>query len=164
MKNTLSFLLYVFISILCICAFSSLPMNDNSQIREKYSSWSGVIRIWISDSTNASPAPWVNACSKDFEKLQNGVYINVQTVPASAIANMATDNPPDMIIWPSGLLDSPAGLAEITGEYPLRENLARSPYAVPLLTDAHAWIHSLPALPSDMENTPAACRKATSYP
>lgn len=163
MKATVLFVTLCLMCILGICAFSSLPRNSAPIIQEKYDGWAGVIRIWVCEDMAINPLGWLSACGERFEKSHKGVYINVQTVPASALVELQESgiNPPDMIIWPAGLLDDGEGLCELTGEYPLRAGLDISRRAVPVLTGAHVWIFdtgAYPALPSDMYGVSAACR------
>lgn len=158
MKNALSFLLICSIAILGICAFCSLPKDQSGIVKEKYNDWTGVIRIWVQNDIKTNPAQWINTCSTEFERSRKGIYINTQSVSPSAITSFRDTgiNPPDIIIWSAGLLDSADSLSEITGEYSLRPGLEQSPYAVPLLTDAYAWIYA-GSLPADMQGTPVAC-------
>lgn len=158
MKSTLSFLLICAIAILGICAFCSLPKDQSGIVKEKYNDWTGVIRIWVQNDIKTNPLQWINTCSTKFERERKGIYINVQSVSPAAIKTLRETgiNPPDIIIWSAGLLDTADGLHEITGEYPLRPGLKQSPYAIPLLTGAYAWIYT-GSLPADMRDTPVAC-------
>jgi hypothetical protein len=163
MKATVLFVSLCLICVLGICAFSALPRDSTPIIQEKYSGWAGVIRIWVCDDMSIDPAAWLGACAARFEKSHEGIYVNVQTVPAQALTGLRESgiNPPDMIVWPVGLLEDSAGLYELTGEYPLRAGLDISRYAVPVLTGAHTWIFdtgAYSALPSDMYDVPIACR------
>jgi len=163
MKSTLSFLSICVTAIIGICAFSTLPDDNSAIVKEKYNDWTGVIRIWVCDEIKPTPLTWLNSCAADYEKTVSGTYISIQRTTASAITHFAESgiNPPDMIIWQAGLLDSTEGLHEITGEFPVRSGLVQSAYAVPILTDAYAWIYDpaeIPAIPADMYDIPVVCR------
>lgn len=166
MKRVLLFMSLLLCAALGIIAYSHLPNDGSPIVQEKYAGWSGVLRVWVCDDLRiggTSPISWLNACATAFEKSHKGIYVNVQTVPSEAIARMDETgiNPPDMIIWPAGLLDDADYLIELSGEYPLRLGLDISPYAVPVLTGAHFWIFDTDqysALPNDMYDVSSACR------
>lgn len=155
----------------CACAAAGLwaaaklPADTSPLIEEKYEAWSGVLRVWVAqDCGTPGLVGWLNACTGDVEKACNGVYINIRQVSNEAIANFlsAGINPPDVIIYPAGLVTCVEGLEVITAAYPLRRGLQATPYAVPVLTDARFWIYdtgAYSALPADMYQVSAACRE-----
>lgn len=155
----------------CVCviaglrAAARLPADTAPLIEKKYEAWSGVLRVWAVQDTDAPGlAGWLNECASSVERAYNGVYICIRQVPAEAAAGFLTTgvNPPDIIVYPSGLLDSDEGLEVITASYPLRRGLSATPYAVPVLTAARFWIYDTdvyPALPADMYTVSAACRE-----
>lgn len=163
MKRALCFVSLCLLCALGFVSYSKLPGDGSSLVRESYECFSGVIRVWVCDGMRADPLGWLNACAAEFEKQNRGIYISAQRVAPAAISGLFESgiNPPDMIVWPAGFLSSPDGLWEITGEYPLRDGLDISPYAVPLLTGAKLWLFSTDAyraLPSDMYGVTVACR------
>lgn len=165
MKRVLMFAAACACVIAGLWAAARLPADTAPLIEEKYETWSGVLRVWVAEDAGMSGLTgWLNACAPAVEKANNGVYISIRQVSNEAIANYLTTgiNPPDIIIYPSGLMNSTEGLDIITAAYPLRRGLSASPYAVPVLTGARFWIYdtgAYPALPVDMYEVSAACRE-----
>lgn len=163
--------------LLIICAFfvfaglhsaRTLPGDSGPLIGKKYDQWAGVLRVWVAEDTGpcaGSPLPWLNRMAAILEKRRPGVYLHLQTVPAEAIRNREDDGlvPPDMIVYPAGLLTSDHGLVEISTDAPLRAGMPRQGMALPLLMNACAWIYdaaALPVLPANLQKVPAACSPA----
>ena len=165
MKRVLLFAAACACAVAGLWAAAHLPADTAPLIEEKYDTWSGVLRVWAAEDTGMPGLTgWLNACAAKVEKARNGVYISIRTVPGEAIAGFLTTgvNPPDVIIYPSGLIVPDAGLEVIAAAYPLRRGLSSSPYAVPVLADAHFWIYntgSYSTLPADMYQVSAACRE-----
>ncbi len=159
----------IFLFVLaCICVISGiystsfLPAETSQLIDNKYESWSGVIRIWAAEGTGCTG--WLNLAASDTEKQHNGVYIHIQEVSLTAISEYLTTgiNPPDMIVYPYSITPDTSGLVPVTSVYPLRSSITHSPYAIPILLQAKFWIYNpsvITTLPSDMYDTPAACRE-----
>ena len=129
---------------------ASLPGDAGPLIREKYGGWSGVLRLWIYEGWEANAVPWLNRAISGFEKGHEGVYIQARKVDAEALRTFASSgvNPPDMILFPPGLLDNPEALAAV-GELPaLRAGLAACAkgYAAPVLMGGYAWVYDRQAL------------------
>lgn len=164
MKRALLFVMACVCAVTGLWAATHLPADTAPLIEEKYETWSGVLRVWVAQDTGMSALTgWLNACATKVEKTRNGVYISIRQVPNEAIADFLTTgvNPPDVIIYPCGLLTDDEGLDIITAAYPLRRGLSASPYAVPVLTGARFWIYDTGAystLPADMYQVSAACR------
>lgn len=155
----LAFLAFV-LAILGIYAAEKLPADRTDLIEEKYRTWSGVIRIWTVEGSGT--AAWLNGSAAAIEKTYEGVYVNVQEVPAQAIAGFRDTgiNPPDIIIYPAGLVTDDAGLAPITAAYSLRRGLTQSAYAAPVLARPRFIIYdasAMDALPPDLYETTIAC-------
>ena len=96
------------------------------------------------------------------------MYIQARKVDAEALRAFASSgvNPPDMILFPPGLLDEPEALAAV-GELPaLRAGLAACAdgYAAPVLMGGYAWVYDRQALegPPAEEDT-VACAPAGAY-
>ena len=105
---------------------ASLPGDTGPLIREKYDGWSGVLRLWVYEGWEANAMGWLNRAISAFEKEHEGVYIQARKVDAAALRDFADSGvePPDMILFPPGLLDGPEALAAV-GELPaLRAGLA----------------------------------------
>lgn len=124
-------------------ASGQLPMGKHALIAEKYAGFSGVLRVWACESwADDSLAGWLNRCAARFEKAHEGVYIEIRQVDAAALTNMDTSGvrSPDMIIFPPGLIDSPAGLNALD-ELPVRASLAScgGGYAAPVALGGYAW-------------------------
>ena len=146
----------------------TLPGDSGPLIGEKYDQWAGVLRVWVAEEAGpcaGSPLPWLNRMAAILEKQRPGVYLHLQTVPAEAIRNREDDGlvPPDMIVYPAGLLTSDRGLVEISTSAPLRQGQPRRGKSLPLLMNACAWIYdtaALPVLPANLQKVPAACSPA----
>ena len=127
-----------------ICVSRHLPPDNQPLIEEKYSGWSGVLRVWIyegwTDDTDAF-AGWLNRCGALFEKKHNGIYVQVRYVAAEAIASMEESGlvPPDVILFPPGLLESSDGLLPLP-DVTVRAPFNRSACAVPVAAGGYAWI------------------------
>lgn len=147
---------------------ASLPGDTGPLIREKYDGWSGVLRLWVYEGWAANAMGWLNRAISAFEKEHEGVYIQARKVDAAALRDFAGSGvePPDMILFPPGLLDGPEALAAV-GELPeLRLGLAgcADGYAAPVLMGGYAWVYDRQALdgPPGEENT-ALCAPAGDY-
>ena len=108
----------------------TLPRDTHALVEKKYAGWSGVLRLWVCDGQSDgadSPAAWLNDCVFSYERAHEGVYVQWQTVDAEAIRGIAQGAllPPDMILFPPGLLpdgdgliplDAPGGLRVASGD------------------------------------------------
>ena len=90
---------------------ASLPSDAGPLIREKYDGWSGVLRLWVYEGWEANAMDWLNRAISAFEKEREGVYIQARKVDAAALRDFATSgvNPPDMLLFPPGLLTARRG-------------------------------------------------------
>lgn len=127
-----------------------LPLDTRPLVAEKYAGWSGVLRLWMFEGWpcgSGSLSPWLNRCIARFEKRHPGVYVQPRAVDAGAIAALNDSGilPPDMILFPPGLLDSPEGLLPLERPASLRAALIGSGiwhgalYAVPVAMGGYAW-------------------------
>ncbi len=161
-------LLAVLLVLLFLRIRASLPGDTGPLIREKYGGWSGVLRLWVYEGWAANAMGWLNRAISSFEKGHEGVYIQARKVDAEALRAFASSgvNPPDMILFPPGLLDEPEALAAV-GELPaLRAGLATCAkgYAAPVLMGGYAWVYDRQALdgPPEEEDT-AVCAPSGAY-
>lgn len=149
-----------------LCAFTGiffakrLPADTGGLTEKKYGAWSGVIRIWAEEGCGA--AGWLNACAELFEKRNDGIYINVQTVSSEALGAYADSgiNPPDIMVYSRGAVGDASMLSPITAAYPLRDGVYQDTCAVPVLLRPYIWIYDAAAydvLPGDMYGVRAAC-------
>ena len=127
-----------------------LPMDSRPLVAAKYAGWSGVLRLWVYEgwpSGSGGLTGWLNRCAAGFEKCHPGVYVQPQAVDAEAIAGFAGSGilPPDMLLFPPGLLDSPEGLAALDISEALREPLRRcgvwngTTFAAPVAMGGYVW-------------------------
>lgn len=127
-----------------------LPMDTHPLVEEKYAGWSGVLRLWVCEtwqSGTGSLAVWLNRCISAFEKRHNGVYVQAQYVDADTVASMNDDGilPPDMLLFPPGLLTDAEGLSALNLPENLRPSLAGSGlcdgalYAIPIALGGYLW-------------------------
>ena len=135
---------------LLIRAWRVLPVDSHPLVAEKYAGWSGVLRLWVFEgweSGAGSLSAWLNGCASRFEKRHPGVYVQPQAVDAGAIASFCDSGilPPDMLLFPPGVLDSPEGLAPLAVPDALRPALRHcgewgaSSYAVPVAMGGYLW-------------------------
>ena len=131
-------------------AMRVLPVDTRPLVAEKYAGWSGVLRLWVFEgwrSGSGSLSGWINRCASRFEKRHPGVYVQPQYVDEGAIAALNDSGilPPDMLLFPPGLLDAPAGLSPLEPPDGLRPALARcgmcggATYAVPVALGGYLW-------------------------
>ena len=121
---------------------AQLPGDTSALVQEKYDAWSGVLRLWIFEGWNANATGWINRAAASFETMHAGVYMQARKVDAQALRAFSSGdiNPPDMILFPPGLLDSSDGLRDLGALPALRDGLAACAdgYAVPVLMGAYA--------------------------
>lgn len=173
MKRILAVLLLVAAVVLGVRALDALPADNASKIQEKYDTWAGVLRVWVVEDWQVGTGSlerWLNTCAAAFEKSHEGVYINVQLVTENAVGNFLTTgiNPPDMIVYPPGLLETANGLRAFTISADFQTGFESvglyedARYAAAVLTDAHVWIYNpgkRKTLPADLFDVAAACKE-----
>ena len=121
-----------------------LPVQTRPLIEKKYAGWSGVLRIWVYEgwTDGDSFAGWLNRCAAIFEKRHGGVYIEARYVDPAALVSLETSGvrPPDMILFPPGVLDSAEGLALVddSAVRPALRGLGGG-YAVPVALGGYGW-------------------------
>ena len=127
-----------------------LPLRTQELIAEKYDGWSGVLRLWIYEGWQAgsgSLSTWLNRCIAQFEKDHEGVYIQPQYVDAMTLTMLSDSgiHPPDMIIFPPGVVETPVNLLPIEAPAALRPALSSCGvyggvnYAVPIAMGGYLW-------------------------
>jgi hypothetical protein len=171
-KRIIAVLLLVAAVALGVRALDVLPADNAPEVRKKYDTWAGVLRVWVVEDWQVGTGSlerWLNVCAALFEKSCAGVYVNVQPVPADAVRNFLTTgvNPPDVIVYPPGLLSDAEGLRAFSVSADYKTGLDAvgtyedARYAAAVLTDAHVWVYDpgrLKSLPADMYDVAAACR------
>ena len=165
-------------SILCILCLSllvplalrargMLPPEPRPLIEAKYGGWSGVLRLWAFEGWQVgagSASGWLNRCIASFEKAHPGVYVQPEYVDASAISDPggASAYPPDLLLFPPGLIDDPEALTPLTIDAPLRDGFAgcgrigETLRAVPVLAGGYLWAYDAGRL----DGIPGSWRKA----
>ena len=110
-----------------------LPRDNQALVEKKYAGWSGVLRIWAFEGWTGGDlmANWIGRCASAFEKSHPGVYVEVIYPGEEAVRQLERTGvrPPDMILYPPGLLDSPSGLAA----------LPDGGFAQPVALGGYAW-------------------------
>ena len=150
LRIALCILILALLVPLLLHARQVLPMDPRPLVAEKYAGWSGVLRLWVFEGWpcgGGTFAPWLNRCIAGFEKRHPGVYVQPRYVDAGAFAllNDSGALPPDMILFPPGLLDSPEGLLPLETPDGLRPALIQSGsrngslYAAPVAMGGYAW-------------------------
>jgi len=122
---------------------SHLPPDNRGLVSEKYSGWSGVLRVWIYEGWTRSAgslAGWLNQCGASFEKKHSGVYVQIKYVDENILPSMDDSGliPPDVILFPPGLLDNADGLL-LLPDMPVRTPFRRSSFCVPVAAGGYCW-------------------------
>ena len=134
-----------------------LPVQTRPLIEKKYAGWSGVLRIWVYEGWTGGDffAGWLNRCAAAFEKRHSGVYIEARYVDAAVLTSLNESGirPPDMILFPPGVLGSAEGLApaDDSAVRPALRGLVGG-YAVPVALGGYGWALNrarLDGLPAD---------------
>ena len=146
-----------------------LPLDRQPLIAEKYAGWSGVLRLWIYEGWqpgNGSLSAWLNRCVAGFEKRHPGLYIQPEYVAADALSDFLDSGilPPDMLLFPPGLLDTPKGLAPLAPVQGVRPAFAgvgawgSGIYAIPIAAGGYLFARNtsmLNALPRSWQDSDA---------
>jgi hypothetical protein len=110
-------------------------------VAEKYAGWSGVLRVWAFEGWTGGDkmAAWVGRCAASFEKSHPGVYVEVSYPGKEAIRSLSRSGvrPPDAVLFPPGLMESPDGLSPLPA-LPVRGSLGGD-YAIPVALGGYAW-------------------------
>jgi len=132
MKRMLGALAWIGLAILIVLApfaAASLTAEQPDYVREHYSSWTGVLRLWKCEGWQAgsgSLTAWLNRCIERFEKKHPGVYVQMTDVSAQTMRDFldAAVNPPDLLLYAPGMLEAPYDLLQLTDEFHLRQPLS----------------------------------------
>lgn len=142
---------------------ASIQAERPDYVREQYTSWTGVLRLWKCEgwqAGNGSLTGWLNACIEKFEKRNPGVYVQMTDVSAETMAEFmsAGANPPDLILYAPGMLDAPYHLVQMEAEMPLRKTLNAfgtwqgARYAVPVALGGYVMAVNSELLPETAGN------------
>ena len=145
---------------LLIRAWQVLPLDRQPLIEKKYAGWSGVLRLWVFEGWlcgAGSVSSWLNRCVAGFEKDHPGVYVQPQYVDSDTLADFYDSGiqPPDMLLFPPGLLRSPEGLVPVGPPAAVRPELTRfglwegTACATPVAMGGYMWAWN-PALIDDI--------------
>lgn len=139
------------IALIALSPFLSalLPASRQELVQRSYASWCGVLRIWKCEGWpcgSGSLTAWLNECVAAFEKQYPGVYIQISDVSPEAMQRFSYGDavPPDAILFPPGLFETPDALSVFDDSPPLRPNLIASGtysgrlYAVPVCMGGYA--------------------------
>ena len=124
-----------------LCFFSVrrlFPFPRGDALTARRQAWAGVLRLWVCENLPCGTLDaWLNEASSAFERRNDGVYVQITTVSrASATDFAAAENPPDMLLLPPSLLDTPDGLLNRSGEY-----------LTPVAMGGYAWAINRAMLP-----------------
>ena len=120
-----------------LVAGGMLPIEKKTLIEEKYSGWSGVIRVWL-DEDESALSGWLNQCASEFEKQHNGVYIQVEPVNDFSGLEAEGVRPPELALFTPGKAVRYDLFAELP-RMPVRDTLQMTNIAVPLAAGGYAW-------------------------
>ncbi|NLG24957.1 MAG: hypothetical protein GX558_06350 [Clostridiales bacterium] len=109
----------------------------------------GVLRMWTCEGFSpgaGSLSGWVMACIRRFERQHPGVYVQMRQVSPGVMAQFGAGdlNPPDVILFGRGMLESAAHLVPLE-DLPMRAELADAGavdgvrYAAPVAMGGAAW-------------------------
>lgn len=139
-KRMLYLLFAVFAAIGAVFAVKMLPPDNRALVAEKYSGWSGVLRVHVFDVFDESGlTAWLNACAAKFEKAHNGVYVQITQADDIHAVRQPGLRVPDAVLFSPGALEHADGLVPLTEPLPVRESLHTSYYAVPVAAGGYAW-------------------------
>ena len=134
---------------LMIQARRALPRDARPLVAEKYAGWCGVLRLWVYEGWETGAggvAGWLNAQITRFEKRHPGVYVQPQYVEADTLSGFVDSGlvPPDLMLFPPGVLTAPVGLLPLDEPVALRPTLTGTGggYAVPVLTGGYLWVEN----------------------
>ena len=118
-------------------ALKDLPYAGRSPAE---SGFAGVIRLWAAQDIE-SGAGWLKACCALYEKKHPGVYVQIRWVSEAdmRLAVSGETGAPDAILFPSGMLSGPEGLAEISAAAATLPALPATPYALPVAMSGYLW-------------------------
>lgn len=144
------------------------PAYDANQqrqaaIQSRYDGFSGVLRLWVLRGWSCGGrtlTSWLNGRIAAFEKRHSGVYIQLAEVDESALRHFddGSVNPPDMMLFPPGTLETSASLQKLPSPDNLRRGLERlsisekETYTLPVAIGIYALAYNralLQALPAD---------------
>jgi len=119
-----------------------LPLKTGDLISEKYAGWSGVLRIRAFEGWTGGDAAsgWIRRCAAAFEKSHPGVYIEIKSSEPDRLLCADGVLPPDMILFPPGLLSSTDSLAPLAA-LPVRSDLlgCGQGFAAPVAIGGYGW-------------------------
>lgn len=149
---------------------AELPSDRQALIEEKYAGWSGVLRLWYFEGWPAgsgSASPWLSRCAAAFEKAHPGVYVQPESVDAETLRGWSDGGmaPPDILLFPPGLLETPAGLLPLEGSAALRDGITRrgdwggAVYALPVAMGGYARVEASAADNSEIAPEPEPFRR-----
>lgn len=142
---------------------ASMQAGKANRVQEYYSSWTGVLRLWKCEgwqAGNGSLTGWLSLCIEKFEKKHPGVYVQMTDVSEETMKDFLNSSvsPPDLILFPPGMLDAPYSLMELEEETPLRAPLQPlglwqgTRYAVPVALGGYAMAVNSSLLPDTPGN------------
>lgn len=163
MLRALAWIGLVSLIVLAPFAAASLTAERPDYVREHYSSWTGVLRLWKCEGWQAgsgSLTAWLNRCTERFEKKHPGVYIQMTDVSAETLKEFlsAGVNPPDLILYAPGMLEAPYDLLQLPDELQLRRAVSdigcwqERRYAVPVALGGYAMAVNSQLLAETPEN------------
>ena len=124
LRNVLCLVCLALLAPALVLARRALPQDSRALVAKKYAGWSGVLRLWIFEGWQPGDgtALWLNRCIAGYERRHPGVYVQPQDEDAGAIASFRDSGilPPDLLLFPPGLLDG-AEAAEHTVEIRVTE-------------------------------------------
>ena len=158
-------------ALMLLCPAGNVDQRREAAIRARYGGFSGVLRLWTCEALSPLSG-WLNGRIAAFEKRHGGVYIQLTEVDEAVLRDFASGrvNPPDMLLFPPGMIEETAFLAPLEDDYPLRAGLERcgaldeARYALPIAMDTYGVAYNralLGALPADwsaLSERPAASK------
>ncbi|MBQ3080194.1 MAG: hypothetical protein IJC48_09405 [Clostridia bacterium] len=126
--------------------FDRLPASPGEIINEMYDGYSGILKLWICEGWTpgaGSLSRWLNSASERFEKTHDGVYVQISYVSPQTLAafNYAPENPPDILLFSSGMLNDKSDLIPIEAPETILPGLQTNldGLCVPVAMGGWAW-------------------------
>ena len=124
-----------------------LPADTRPYVEQKYAGWNGVLRAWVCVDWDCfgSFTRWLNACSTDFEKKHDGVYIEFTPVQAETLSHLADSGirPPEIVLFSPGTLGDLSVLKAVDVPDAIRSDLRSiSGRAYPVAMGGYIWAYN----------------------
>ena len=139
MKRIFCALCCVLLLLLALALPGALRRLPSEGRRDAPREYAGVIRLWVWQGMRFGEG-WLKVCCARYEKAHSGQYVQIRWVSEAEMRLAVTGEAgsPDAMLFPSGMVDSPAGLDALAAAEIL-PSLPQSPYALPVAMSGYVW-------------------------